>query len=85
MSWMKLSLLLSGLVLGRHEQAEVDLGKLGEVVFLGRYMRPGDEKLAPEELGRRIDDGLVEYIRCNSRRSRVLKSSNRKCAKSRKA
>ena len=63
MSWMKLSLLLSGLVLGRHEQAEVDLGKLGEVVFLGRYMRPGDEKLAPEELGRRIDDGLVEHIK----------------------
>ena len=46
----------------RNKKAEVALGKLREVVFLKWYMRPGDEKLAPEEFGRRIDDGLVEAI-----------------------
>ena len=47
---------------GLHRQAQVDLGKLGELTFLKSYMRPGDELLAPEKLGRRIDDGLVECI-----------------------
>ena len=39
----------------------VGLGKLGEVVFLKRYMRPGAKDLTPEGLGRHIDDALVEY------------------------
>ena len=43
-------------------QVQVDLGKLGELTFLKRYMRPEDALLAPEELGRHIDDGLVECI-----------------------
>ena len=64
MSRLKLEELLSGVSLGR--QVQVDLGKLGEVKFLNAYlkayMRPGAERLAPEKLGRRIDDGLVECI-----------------------
>ena len=62
MSWGGQLLVVWGILLRRDEQAEVELGKLGEVVSLRMYMRPGDEKLAPEKLGRRIDDGLVEYI-----------------------
>ena len=31
-------------------------------IGLSRYLDPGDENLAPEELGRRIDDCLVNYI-----------------------
>ena len=48
--------------MGLRHQAQVDLGKLGELKLLKAYMRPGAELLAPEELGRRIDDGLVECI-----------------------
>ena len=62
MGWRRLSMAAWNTVLG-HEEAEVDLGRLGEVAFLRRYMIRADEKLAPAELGRRIDDGLVEYIR----------------------
>ena len=62
MSHFRLSLVIWGLVLGRDEQAEVDLGKLGEVAFLRRYIGSADERLAPKELGRSIDHGLVEYI-----------------------
>ena len=55
---------LSGVSLGR--QVQVDLGKLGEVKFLNAYlkayMRPEATLLAPEKLGRHIDDGLVECI-----------------------
>ena len=63
MSYLRLSLVIWELALGRDEQAEVDLGKLGEVAFLRRYMWSADERLAPKELGRRIDHGLVEYIK----------------------
>ena len=63
MSWEGMLLLMWRGPRQRNEKAEVALGKLREVVFLKWYMRPGDEKLAPEEFGRRIDDGLVESIR----------------------
>lgn len=43
-------------------QARVDLGLLGQIPLLKAYMGPDDEELAPEELGRRIDDALVECI-----------------------
>ena len=62
MSHFRRSLVIWGLVLGRDEQAEVDLGKLGGVAFLRRYIGSADERLAPKELGRSIDHGLVEYI-----------------------
>ena len=52
-------LVLWGIMLRRDEQAEVELGKLEEVVPLRMYMRPGDEKLAPEKLGMRIDPRLA--------------------------
>ena len=64
MSRLKVEELFSGVSLGR--QVQVDLGKLGEIKFLNAYlkayMRPAAKPLAPEELGRRIDDGLVESI-----------------------
>ena len=63
MSWMRLSMVMWGNEVRRHEQVEVELGRLGEVTFLRRYTGSVDEWMAPEELGRRIDHGLVEYIR----------------------
>ena len=62
MSWKGMTLLLQGFQLGLRKDAKVELGKLGEILFLRRYMSPEDERLDAEELGRRIDDGLVEYI-----------------------
>ena len=43
--------------MGPRHQTQLDLGKLGGIKFLKAYMNPGDELLAPEKLGRRIDDG----------------------------
>ena len=63
MSWEGMLLMMWRGPRQRNKKAEAALGKLREVVFLKWYMRPGDEKLAPEEFGRRIDDGLVESIR----------------------
>ena len=48
--------------MGLRYPVRVDLGKLGELDFLKAYMRPEAALLAPEELGRHIDDGLVECI-----------------------
>ena len=48
--------------MGHRYQTQVDLGKMGKIRFLEAYMNPGGELLAPEKLGRRIDDGLVESI-----------------------
>ena len=62
MSWVNLERFLSGASRGHRHQTQVDLGNLGKIRFLETYMNPGDELLAPEELGRRIDDGLVESI-----------------------
>ena len=62
MSRARLERFLFEASMGLHDQAQVDLGKLGELTFLKGYMRPGAERLAPEELGRCIDDGLVESI-----------------------
>ena len=63
MSWLGYTKAIWGIILHPEEQARVDLGKLGEIDFLRYYLKPGHEKLALEEIGRRIDDGLVEYIR----------------------
>ena len=63
MSHQGLSLFVWGVGLGLRKQAEFELGELGEISFLRHYMTSEDGKLAPEKLGRRIDDGLVEYIR----------------------
>ena len=48
--------------MGLRYPVRVDLRKLGELDFLKAYMRPEAALLAPEELGRHIDDGLVECI-----------------------
>ena len=48
--------------MGLRYPVRVDLRKLGELDFLKAYMRPEAAPLATEELGRHIDDGLVECI-----------------------
>ena len=63
MSWMRLSMVMWGNEVRSEEATEVEPGKLREVTFLRRYTGSVDEWMAPEELGRRIDHGLVEYIR----------------------
>ncbi len=62
MSWINRQWLLMKASRGHRHQTQVDLGNLGKIRFLEAYMDPGDELLAPEKLGRRIDDGLVESI-----------------------
>ncbi len=62
MSWINRQELLMKASMGPRHQTQVDLGNLGKIRFLEVYMNPGDELLAPEKLGRRIDDGLVESI-----------------------
>ena len=62
MSWINRQELLMKASMGPRHQTQVDLGNLGKIRFLEAYMNPGDELLAPEKLGRRIDDGLVESI-----------------------
>ena len=54
--------------MGLRYQVHVDLGKLGELDVLKTYVRPGATRLAPEMLGRHIDDGLVECIAAELRR-----------------
>ena len=54
--------------MGLRYPVRVDLGKLGELDFLKGYMRPEAAPLAPEMLGRHIDDGLVECIAAELRR-----------------
>ena len=44
------------------EQAHVESSEVRKKIGLKWYLRLGDERLAAEELGRRIDDCLVEYI-----------------------
>ena len=48
-----------------HEDVRAGLGKLANLMFLCRYVRPGAEKLTPVELGKQLDDGLVEFIHLN--------------------
>ena len=69
MSWLGLALLVMAFeIYGDWDVDEgvmAKLGKLGEIGFLKRYMRPGAKELSPEDLGRRIDDALVEHINLN--------------------
>ena len=48
-----------------------DLGKLANVLYIRQYIGPGAAKLTPNELGSRIDDGLVEYLYLNLRNLRL--------------
>ena len=49
-------------------QGDVESSEMREEIGLRYYLDPGDEHLAPEELGRRIDDCLVEYINTSLQR-----------------
>ena len=48
-----------------------DLGKLANVLYIRQYIGPGAAKLTPNELGSRVDDGLVEYLYLNLRNRRL--------------
>ena len=69
MSWETLSALLVRSELSSDERGKVQLGRLDEEEFLRRYTRlagfslhSGIEDQDPNELGRAIDQGWVEYI-----------------------
>ena len=63
MSWTGKALMSMALeVHGIERETNVDLGKLRHMAYLRRYMRPEAEKLNSVQLGKRIDDGLVELI-----------------------
>ena len=49
-------------------QVDVESSEMREEIGLRYYLDSGDEKLAPEELGRRIDDCLVDYINTSLQR-----------------
>ena len=64
MSWTGLAFMAMALAkYGFELEEKVDLGKLGHILFLRWYMTPAAEKMDPLELGRHIDDGLVEYLK----------------------
>lgn len=48
-----------------------DLGRLANVLYIRQYIGPGAAKLTPNELGSRVDDGLVEYLYLNLRNRRL--------------
>ena len=50
------------LLTGAEVHMPFESSELREAIGLGWILRPGDERMAPEELGRRIDDCLVESI-----------------------
>ena len=56
-------MVLEPVVYGFGRETKVDLGNMGDIEFLRQYMTPAAEKMGPLELGRHIDDGLVEYLR----------------------
>ena len=69
MSWETLSALLVRFEQSSDEQGKVQLGRLDEEEFLRRYttlagfsLHSGIEDQDPNELGRAIDQGWVEYI-----------------------
>ena len=41
---------------------DFESSEMRDEIGLSKYLDPGDENLAPEELGRRIDECLVDYI-----------------------
>ena len=54
-----------------HWQVEVEPSEMRVEIDLKYRLDPGDENLAPEELGRRIDDALVESIYMYTQRLRT--------------
>ena len=61
MSWLRRGL-ATWRFSDQQKKLDVESSEMRKVVGLGWYLRPGDERMAAEELGRRIDDCLVESI-----------------------
>ena len=56
----------------KDDEAVLDaLGGLAKVLYIRQYIGPDAAILASDELGRRIDDGLVEYLYLNLRYLRL--------------
>ena len=62
MSWKGRGLAIWRFYDQHEKKVDVESSEMRKVVGLGWYLRPGDERMAAEELGRRIDDCLVESI-----------------------
>ena len=62
MTWVSRQLAMHRFESRKGWQVEVESSEMRLEIDLKYYLDPGDRKLAPEELGRRIDDSLVEYV-----------------------
>ena len=62
MSWLRRELAIWRFYDQHEKKVDVESSEMRKVVGLGWYLRTGDERMAAEELGRRIDDCLVESI-----------------------
>ncbi len=65
MSWMGLTLMERESAGYAHElEAKTELSKLGHIAFLRRYIAPHANMFGRVGSGRRIDEGLVEFLGC---------------------
>ena len=62
MTWIRRQLAMERFWSQRDWQVDVESNEMREELGLRYYLEKGDELITPEELGRRIDDCLVEYI-----------------------
>ena len=65
MGWMTRELAMTRFGRQLDWQVDVESNEMREEIGLRYYLEPGDEHLSPEELGRRIDDCLVDHIRAH--------------------
>ena len=62
MSWLRREFSMLRLLVQHEKNVDVESSEMRKAVGLGWYLTPGDERMDAEELGRRIDDCLVEAI-----------------------
>ena len=62
MTWIRRTLAMEYFSIQRYRPMDVESSEMREELGLRYYLEPGDERMAAEELGRRIDECLVEYI-----------------------
>ena len=62
MTWLRRHLAMECFWSQPDRHLDVGSSEMREEIGLQFYLEPGDERMAPEELGRRIDECLVEYI-----------------------
>ena len=62
MSWLRREFAIWRLIVQHKKKVDVESSEMRKAVGLGWYLTPGEERMAAEELGGRIDDCLVEAI-----------------------